>query len=220
MTPVECERVVGEVVGDTENDETRPRSNVGRESGRVRVMTSEARRAICCYLQAGLSRRQAAAFVGCHHTAITKAAQRDAQFAAELEQAERQSEALPMLRVVKASRKSWRAAAWLVKHNRPHAWLRREHSEEDDRETAESLAAVCGEQSGKPKAESGGEEESSEQVFRRLSEMLEQRAEERPPSFDDFLREKVEGQKQKDAAAKSDVKKPRRRARNASAPDR
>ena len=48
---------------------------------------------------------------GCHHTAITKAAQRDEQFAAEIEQAERISESLPLLRVVKASRKSWRAAA-------------------------------------------------------------------------------------------------------------
>ena len=204
MTPVECERVVGEVVGDVAEEVEEPgeaRSVPGVASGRVRVMTGEVRRQVCCYLQAGLSRRQAAAFVGCHHTAITKAAQRDEQFAAELEQAERISEALPLMRVVKASRKSWRAAAWLAKHHHPHAWLRRERSEEQDRETAASLSAACGgDQSGKGKAESGrGEEKSQEPVFRDFNELVMDRVQARP-KFTDFLRWKVERQKEKDAS--------------------
>ena len=205
VTPVECERRVGEVVGD--EDLARPAAATKAESGKPKaeevccedrlsrhciaeecersrlngehptlnveqrtlnlkpetlnseqksaaakgkgkkpkqawVLTEEVRKQICHYLQAGLSRRQAAAFIGCHNSAITKAARRDPRFAEELEQAERISEALPMLRIVKASRKSWRAAAWLVKHHQPHGWLRRERQEESDQETAESVKRI------------------------------------------------------------------------------
>ena len=188
MTPVECEGWVGEVVGELEGKSRKakgkseeegtsnielPTSNVeGRNGGNVdgtngerrrsRVMTRDVRWQICCYLQAGMSRRQAAAFVGCHHTAITRAAQRDAQFAAELEQSERISEALPMLRIVKASRKSWRAAAWLVKNNKPHGWLRREHQEERDREDAESVVRTerLMREADAPPQEEDGEDEA------------------------------------------------------------
>ena len=167
VTPVECERRVGYVVGDVEGEQDE-RSTLnseqrtlnlkpetlnseqksaaakgkGKKPKQAWVLTEEVRKQICHYLQAGLSRRQAAAFIGCHNSAITKAARRDPRFAEELEQAERISEALPMLRIVKASRKSWRAAAWLVKHHQPHGWLRRERQEESDQETAESVKRI------------------------------------------------------------------------------
>jgi hypothetical protein len=94
------------------------------------------------YVRAGLSIRQAAAFVGCHHTTIVKAAQRDPAFAWKLEKAETMADAMPLVRVIRASRHSWQAAAWLVKNHQPCAALRRERAAERDAEAAESLVRL------------------------------------------------------------------------------
>ena len=94
------------------------------------------------YVRAGLSVRQAAAFVGCHHTTIVKAAQRDPDFAWKLEKAETMADAMPLVRVIRASRQSWQAAAWLVKNHQPCAALRRARAAERDAEAAESLVRL------------------------------------------------------------------------------
>jgi hypothetical protein len=94
------------------------------------------------YMRAGLSLRQAASFVGCHHTTITKAAQRDEEFAEKLQRAEEMGDALPLVRVIRASRQSWRAAAWLVKNHQPCAAMRREKAAERDAEAAESIVRL------------------------------------------------------------------------------
>jgi hypothetical protein len=109
---------------------------------RSRKLTPARQAEVVHYIQAGLSLRQAAAFVGCHHSTISKAAQRDPEFAWKLEQAEAIGDALPLVRVIRASRQSWRAAAWLVKNHQPCKALRRERAAERDAETAESLARL------------------------------------------------------------------------------
>ena len=80
---------------------------------------------ICTLLSVGVSRRQAAAYVGCHHATITRSARRDAEFAAGLREAEAYSEVEPLSRIVNAGKRSWRAAAWLLERTQPHKYSRR-----------------------------------------------------------------------------------------------
>jgi hypothetical protein len=102
-------------------------------------MTPETRERILHYIEAGLSLRQAAAMVGCHHTTIVKLMQRDEEFAQRVDIAEEVGHAKPLMRIIKASRKSWRAAAWLYTHHMPSDRKRREQAEQSDRETADSM---------------------------------------------------------------------------------
>jgi hypothetical protein len=113
----------------------------GRRRGPAK-MTPARQDEVVHYVRAGLSIRQAAAFVGCHHTTIVKAAQRDPAFAWKLEQAETMADAMPLVRVIRASRHSWQAAAWLVKNHQPCAALRRDRAAERDAEAAESLVRI------------------------------------------------------------------------------
>jgi hypothetical protein len=113
----------------------------GRRRGPAK-MTPARQDEVVHYVRAGLSIRQAAAFVGCHHTTIVKAAQRDPAFAWKLEKAETMADAMPLVRVIRASRHSWQAAAWLVKNHQPCAALRRERAAERDAEAAESLVRL------------------------------------------------------------------------------
>ncbi|MEQ8784889.1 MAG: hypothetical protein RIC55_01260 [Pirellulaceae bacterium] len=95
--------------------------NDGDNRRTSRVLTDKVRWTVIHYLEAGLSIRQAAAFVGCHHTTIVKAMQRDAEFAERIERAQEIGQAMPLVRILRASRRSWQAAAWLLKHQRRHA---------------------------------------------------------------------------------------------------
>jgi hypothetical protein len=121
-------------------DGQEPEAN--RRSRGPAKMTPARKVEIIHYVQAGLSIRQAASFVGCHHTTVTKAAQRDEEFAEKLERAEAMGDALPLVRVIRASRQSWRAAAWLVKNHQPCAAFRRESAAERDAEAAESIVRL------------------------------------------------------------------------------
>jgi hypothetical protein len=103
------------------------------------VMTPETQDAIIHYVEAGASLRQAAAMVKCNNSTITKFAQRNEEFANRLEMAEDAAEFRPRMRIVKASRQSWRAAAWLLRTHQPSDRQRRERSEQSDRETADSM---------------------------------------------------------------------------------
>ena len=77
---------------------------------------------ICTLISVGISRRQAAAYVGCHHATITRSARRDAEFAAALWEAEAYSEVEPLSRIVNAGKRSWRAAAWLLERKFPERY--------------------------------------------------------------------------------------------------
>jgi hypothetical protein len=63
----------------------------------------------------GLSFRQAAARLGVHHQTLLNAMKRDEQFAQQVAEARLDAISQPLMTVVKASRTSWRAAAWLAK---------------------------------------------------------------------------------------------------------
>lgn len=87
-----------------------------------------ARRAkLISFISHGLSRRVAARVVGCSPAAITRAAARDPDFAAELARAEHylEIEALKRLRDAAMKEQYWRAAAWLLERKNPDDFARR-----------------------------------------------------------------------------------------------
>jgi hypothetical protein len=84
--------------------------------GRRTTITPEAIEQLCLLLSTGLSRRQAAAYVGINHSTLSQAAARDPEVAQALADAEDLTHAHCMLRIVQESRKNWRAAAWLLSH--------------------------------------------------------------------------------------------------------
>ena len=65
-------------------------------------------------LRYGFSIRQAAAAVGCSHSTMVKRAKRDEAFAKKIKQAQANARIDPLWEITIASRKSWRAAAWLL----------------------------------------------------------------------------------------------------------
>jgi hypothetical protein len=65
-----------------------------------------------------MSRRQAGAYLDIDPTTITHAAKRDPEFAQNLKRAEELGSVQPLMTLMAASRRNWRAAAWLVKHRK------------------------------------------------------------------------------------------------------
>lgn len=63
----------------------------------------------------GLSFRQAAAQLGVHHVTVLNALKRDEPFAQQVAEARLDAISQPLLVVVQAARKNWRAAAWLAR---------------------------------------------------------------------------------------------------------
>ncbi len=88
--------------------------------GRPKVVTPQLQEQICLLLSVGLSRRQAAAYLGIDHTTLSHTATRDAEFSADLKRAEEVAAGRPMLSIFAASQRNWRAAVWLVEHRRLH----------------------------------------------------------------------------------------------------
>lgn len=96
-----------------------PRAPFKQHRG-VRVMTQEMQESLCMLLSVGLSRRQAAARLDIDPSTISHAAARDEEFSAWLRRAEEMATAEPMLCLIAASRKNWRAALTLMQHRRQH----------------------------------------------------------------------------------------------------
>ncbi len=82
--------------------------------GRPAILNEVKRAEICAYVAAGCSYRTAAQFVGCTVQAICMLAKREAEFAGQLERAVAQREAVLLAHLRESSRRSWRAAAWLL----------------------------------------------------------------------------------------------------------
>ena len=72
---------------------------------------------ICKLLSIGLSRRQAASWLDIDHSTISHMAARDEDFARSITRAEELASVQPMMVMAAASRKNWRAAAWMLTHN-------------------------------------------------------------------------------------------------------
>lgn len=71
-------------------------------------------------LSVGLSRRQAAAYLGIDHTTVSHTAARDTDFSEDLKRAEDIAAGRPMLNIFAASQRNWRAAVWLVEYRLLH----------------------------------------------------------------------------------------------------
>lgn len=95
-----------------------PVLTVGR--GRPKAVTPQMQEQLCLLLSVGLSRRQAAAYLGIDHTTLSHTAARDAELSQNLKRAEDIAAGRPLLSIFDASRKSWRAAVWLVEHRRQY----------------------------------------------------------------------------------------------------
>jgi hypothetical protein len=85
------------------------------------------KREILAILAMGCSRRAAAKYVGCAPATIGNTAQRDPEFAAELENAESKAEIGYMKNIRKAANKEqyWRAAAWALERKYPEDYALR-----------------------------------------------------------------------------------------------
>lgn len=106
--------------------------------GRPTVLTPPVKEEICKLLSIGLSRRQAAAWLAIDHSVISRLAAKDEDFALSLARAEELAHVQPMMVLAAAARKSWRAAAWMLKNR----WRsRRELTEEEkDQQVEQNLA--------------------------------------------------------------------------------
>ncbi len=85
--------------------------------GRPKVLTPEVKEELCKLLSIGLSRRQAASWLDIDHSTISHMAARDEDFARSITRAEELASVQPMMVMAAASRKNWRAAAWMLTHN-------------------------------------------------------------------------------------------------------
>ncbi|MBC7852393.1 MAG: hypothetical protein IAF94_03070 [Pirellulaceae bacterium] len=109
--------------------------------GRPKVLTPQVKEELCKLLSIGLSRRQAASWLDIDHSTISHMAARDEDFARSITRAEELASVQPMMVMAAASRKNWRAAAWMLTHN-----LKREPalSEEEKNQKLEERIAQKG----------------------------------------------------------------------------
>ena len=84
----------------------------------ARVLTPELLEDFFLLLSVGLSRRQAAARLGLEHSTISHAAANDEELAGLLRRAEDMAGGEPILCLIAASRKNWRAALSLIQFKR------------------------------------------------------------------------------------------------------
>jgi hypothetical protein len=83
--------------------------------GRPLALDDMAKGRLLGLMSYGLSFRQAAAQLGVHHQTLLNLLKRDEAFAQQVGEARLDAISQPLLTVVQASRKNWRAAAWLAK---------------------------------------------------------------------------------------------------------
>ena len=96
--------------------------------GRPPTLDERKRRQIIAILANGSSRRVAARAVGCSTSTIQRTADRDPEFAAELDAAEQtlEIEALRHIRQAAKNGRYWRASAWLLERRNPSDFARRD----------------------------------------------------------------------------------------------
>ncbi len=95
--------------------------------GRRPVLDTMKKREILAILAVGCSRRTAARYVGCAPTTIQNTADRESEFAAQLEQAETRAEIGYMRHIQQAVNHDqyWRAAAWALERRKPQEYAAR-----------------------------------------------------------------------------------------------
>lgn len=102
------------------------RESSGAEGrGRPEALSEAARKKICLLLTLGYSRSLAAAQLGVARSTVTRTMQRDEDFRRAVHEAEELFEQMPLLTIMQAAQKNWRAATWLLKNHQPHQLLTR-----------------------------------------------------------------------------------------------
>jgi hypothetical protein len=93
----------------------------------------------------GASRREAAAYVKCHHTTIGRAAARDEAFGAKLSQVEMAASLARngMIHRAASEPKYWRAAAWMLERRNPEDYGKRSPNTFTADQVQSLLASVC-----------------------------------------------------------------------------
>ena len=94
-----------------------------RRGGRPTVIDAELKAKVAALMGAGLSMRQAAAFLGISHPTISKAIQEDPELKEEVELARTRATLHPLACILRESGKNWKAAVWLLEHLRSVAYL-------------------------------------------------------------------------------------------------
>lgn len=122
----------GEEIANTEiSAESLAIPNRPLRRGRPPALDDVAKGRLLGLMSYGLSFRQAAAQLGVHHQTLLNAMKRDEQFAQQVAEARLDAISQPLLTVVKASRTSWRAAAWLAKYLDERQWKLSETTPEE-----------------------------------------------------------------------------------------
>lgn len=102
--------------GAEELDELVTRAIRGAKRGRPAAFDDHAKGKLVALLALGLSLRQAASLLGVHHKTIANTLEADPALAEEITAARFQAQVQPLACVVRESRRSWKAATWLLKY--------------------------------------------------------------------------------------------------------
>ena len=89
-------------------------ADVAPAEGKRRGLSSEEKERVALLMAYGYSLRQAAGLIKRAHTTVSRQLKKDADFAAQLQRYQSYAESDALREVIKASKKSWRAAAWLL----------------------------------------------------------------------------------------------------------
>jgi hypothetical protein len=106
-----------------------------RGRGRPEALDAPARKKVLLLLTLGYTRALAAAELGISRSTINRTMQRDEDFRQQVLDAEELFERTPLLTIIEASQRNWRAAAWLMKNYQPHASVKRRKQDERRRES-------------------------------------------------------------------------------------
>ena len=97
------------------------------ETGRPPILDEVKKREICAILTVGCTRAVAAQYVGCCTKTIRNTAQRDSEFALDLQRAETSDEIAHLANINRAAKEGryWRAAAWALERKYPNRYAQR-----------------------------------------------------------------------------------------------
>jgi hypothetical protein len=113
--PAEAAAKPAESVAEPGDEPTGP-DKAAPAAARRRLLGDDAKRILVSAISRGYTRREAAAFVGCHPRTIARERKRDPEFASALAKAVRLLGCEAKDMIAKSARTNWRAAAFLLKH--------------------------------------------------------------------------------------------------------
>jgi len=113
-----------------------PETKESGKMGRPAALNERLKNKICMLLALGYTRSLAAAELRVARSTITRTMQRDKAFSNEVLRAEELYERNPLLTIMDAARRNWRAAAWLLKNHKPHSSVIRRKRRQKNQDSA------------------------------------------------------------------------------------